>query len=525
MPAPQTMPVPQPYWHHHHPSSHTGSGQNSPVYPPPPTQGMYSMPVPVHHHRKYQQHSEVPPPPEHAAAVVVAGFSYGYDGSMTTGNGNGKKARRGGLVLFGSIASAQEVTPSPSPGPSMPVPVPVPVNGASGGVGGLAIDELGVRRITTRHGGEQGGGVLNGAGMGKWEFGTTALDDQPPPQDQEEEAGKVDDANLKLEDPLKTNTNGFAASESKPASGSVSPLVGLGGGLDAFSVKDFGFGFGSRRANVSVGGVNEDEGGEGERERLVKEQERLVESAKAKMAELDLGSHTRGGEVGIQRPVDVSRTEFEDPSLVAQDDIAHSGGGRPRRGSYASGGGYTHSDRGGRRGGGRGGAYRGGAGAGGVYPRGGAYNSSSSRGSRAGTAYSHHQHQHQHPQAPFSLSQPPHFQPIEPLSVLAPSTSGTTYFPPPRYLPGFEAAAYQGFPPPAAHGQVQPQGVGVPPPLPVPLSTLSFPLDPTRYYLLGQLEYYLSPQNMAQDFFLRQRVGFILFYFIDFCYVRILFFF
>ncbi|KAF8156721.1 hypothetical protein B0H34DRAFT_631254, partial [Crassisporium funariophilum] len=40
----------------------------------------------------------------------------------------------------------------------------------------------------------------------------------------------------------------------------------------------------------------------------------------------------------------------------------------------------------------------------------------------------------------------------------------------------------------------------------VPLTMLSFPLDPTRYYLLGQLEYYLSPQNMAQDFYLRQRM-------------------
>jgi hypothetical protein len=449
------------------------------------------MPQPVHHHGSGRK------PPEHAAP----GFSYGYDVSncITTGNGNGKKARRGGPVLFGSIASAQEVTPSPSPGPSMPVPVPVNGVSGGGGVGGLAIDELGVRRITTRHGGEQGG-VLNGAGMGKWEFGTTGLtlDDQPPQGD----AG-VDDANLKLEDspnlniPLKTNTNGFAASEnSKPSSGSVSPLVGLGGGLDAFSVKDFGFGFGSRRANVSVGGVNEeDEGGEGEQEKLVKEQEKLVE---AKTAELDLGSHPRGGEVGTQRPVDVSRTEVDDPSFVAQDDIAHSGGGRPRRGSYTGGGGYAHS---GRRGGGRGGTYRGGAGA---YPRGGVYNSSS-RGSRPSAVYSHHHHQqqHHHPQAPFSLSQPPHFQPIEPLSVLAPNTA---YFPPPRYLPGFEAPAYQGFPPPA-HGQVQPQQ-GVPPPMPVPLSTLSFPLDPTRYYLLGQLEYYLSPQNMAQDFFLRQRVGF-----------------
>lgn len=46
----------------------------------------------------------------------------------------------------------------------------------------------------------------------------------------------------------------------------------------------------------------------------------------------------------------------------------------------------------------------------------------------------------------------------------------------------------------------------IPAPVPVPLSTIAFPLDATRYYLLGQLEYYLSPQNMAQDFYLRQQV-------------------
>ncbi|TFK41557.1 hypothetical protein BDQ12DRAFT_599931 [Crucibulum laeve] len=43
-------------------------------------------------------------------------------------------------------------------------------------------------------------------------------------------------------------------------------------------------------------------------------------------------------------------------------------------------------------------------------------------------------------------------------------------------------------------------------PVPVPQTVVSFPLDPTRWYLLGQLEYYLSPQNMAQDFYLRQHM-------------------
>ena len=44
------------------------------------------------------------------------------------------------------------------------------------------------------------------------------------------------------------------------------------------------------------------------------------------------------------------------------------------------------------------------------------------------------------------------------------------------------------------------------PPVPVPVSPVVQPLDSVRWYLLGQLEYYLSPQNLAQDFFLRQRV-------------------
>ncbi|KAG6850813.1 hypothetical protein H0H93_008116 [Arthromyces matolae] len=43
-------------------------------------------------------------------------------------------------------------------------------------------------------------------------------------------------------------------------------------------------------------------------------------------------------------------------------------------------------------------------------------------------------------------------------------------------------------------------------PFPAPMTPLPFPLDTTRWYLLGQLEYYLSAQNMVQDYFLRQRL-------------------
>lgn len=59
----------------------------------------------------------------------------------------------------------------------------------------------------------------------------------------------------------------------------------------------------------------------------------------------------------------------------------------------------------------------------------------------------------------------------------------------------------------AAGAQGAPQ---VAPPVPTPVSNIPFPLDPTRWYLLGQLEYYLSPQNMAQDFFLRQQASVVL---------------
>lgn len=77
------------------------------------------------------------------------------------------------------------------------------------------------------------------------------------------------------------------------------------------------------------------------------------------------------------------------------------------------------------------------------------------------------------------------------------------------YLPSPGVTGFERYAPPLqlppANG---PHVTHVSPPVPVPLSPISFPLDPTRYYLLGQLEYYLSPQNMAQDFFLRQQVRF-----------------
>jgi hypothetical protein len=81
------------------------------------------------------------------------------------------------------------------------------------------------------------------------------------------------------------------------------------------------------------------------------------------------------------------------------------------------------------------------------------------------------------------------------------STNANYYLPSPVYSPygvGYDVS-YAQYPPLPL---VQPLA-----PAPGPISVLSFPLDYTRYYLLGQLEYYLSPQNMAQDFYLRQQVS------------------
>ncbi|KAF8519428.1 hypothetical protein JB92DRAFT_2710844 [Gautieria morchelliformis] len=40
----------------------------------------------------------------------------------------------------------------------------------------------------------------------------------------------------------------------------------------------------------------------------------------------------------------------------------------------------------------------------------------------------------------------------------------------------------------------------------MPVTVTSFPIDPTRWYLLGQIEYYFSVQNLCVDFWLRKQM-------------------
>lgn len=86
----------------------------------------------------------------------------------------------------------------------------------------------------------------------------------------------------------------------------------------------------------------------------------------------------------------------------------------------------------------------------------------------------------------------------------------------------FNPYAYGGYMPPAPpmwnpylqYGPVPPMPPPPPPailggtaPPPVPVTNVGYMLDQMRYYVLGQVEYYFSVQNMCQDLYLRQQVS------------------
>lgn len=148
--------------------------------------------------------------------------------------------------------------------------------------------------------------------------------------------------------------------------------------------------------------------------------------------------------------------------------------GRPRRGSYGPHGGYDRGGYGGRRGRGNNGISRG-------------------RGYHRGNLQIPPHQQQPH----FNITPPPHFQPL----VAVGDPPNGVYNQPRQPLTTYIPTGYENYPPPLVVPSAQ-----ITPPVPIPLSPISFPLDPTRYYLLGQLEYYLSSQNLAQDYFLRQKV-------------------
>ena len=243
---------------------------------------------------------------------------------------------------------------------------------------------------------------------------------------------------------------------------------------DGFEVKDFGYGFGRAGGTGHVASTRED--------RLPRERE-------------------------WERSRETDREQFP---------------WRPRRGSYSG-----HNERGGY----AGRRPRGANGFGRGLGRGGF-----GRGAFRQQHYHHQQQQHQHqnqnqqqqqhqkqqqqqqqqqpqpqPQAPpFTVTPPAQaFQPLRPPTPpqRAPPDVGqyhlgTAVQPPYMPFETYQAPVPLSYPSPNTNVPSPTSGH----PLPRPLSNLTFPLDPTRFYLLGQLEYYLSAQNLVSDIFLRKRV-------------------
>ncbi|EIW55472.1 uncharacterized protein TRAVEDRAFT_49962 [Trametes versicolor FP-101664 SS1] len=193
----------------------------------------------------------------------------------------------------------------------------------------------------------------------------------------------------------------------------------------------------------------------------------------------------RGGPPGAGQPSEYPPRD--DRSFRERRDFQPQGPdtfGRPRRGSYGQQGGFDRGGFGGRRGRGLSGGYGG---------RG--YSNRVYSGGRGG--YANQAHQRQPPYAPPPPPPPP---PQPEVNYYAPPiTPLTTYLPSP-----YEPYPYAPFPPPAPPPQMA--GLQSSAPLPVPLTPIYFPIDSTRYYLLGQLEYYLSVDNMTLDYFLRQQM-------------------
>ncbi|THH19626.1 hypothetical protein EW146_g1601 [Bondarzewia mesenterica] len=255
------------------------------------------------------------------------------------------------------------------------------------------------------------------------------------------------------------------------------------GSVDEWEVKDYGYGFGRASGTGYATSLAREE-------RLMRERERERERARERVREREYTASENGGiSMGT-------------------------GSGRPRRGSYSS----YHESRGGfgvneRAGFGheRGGFGERGFGRGRGRGMNGGFGRGYSRGySRGGFRGHDNNPSHGQRSPPFAVTPPaPTFQSL-PQPVPAPLLGDTVYYPPPpaslAYAPqGYDTYQYPPYPPLPAPAAADTHSAPAPP-MPKPISELSFPLDPTRYYLLAQLEYYLSPQNMASDLFLRKQM-------------------
>ena len=297
----------------------------------------------------------------------------------------------------------------------------------------------------------------------KWEFGTTLsedLDDSqplsspplssvPPPNPQSEfGAENADDPPDLLDVPPSHDTLQADRSMGKSETGSPSTS-------DVWVVKDYGYGFGDHSGSGNAPDVVRWEMREREKER-VRENHREREMLRDQR---DRGWVT-ARQPGWRHENGVEEVRESWEQLAHIDLPRHV---RPRRGSFSGYGGHERGGFSPRRGRGFGGRFHGGRGRGGFF---------------------HHQRPGSYPYVPLPPPLPPPFE------VLPPAIDMVNGYGP-YALPDLES--YEAVPPAS-----QPH---------VPPTSATYSVDAMQNRLLGQLEYYLSPQNMAQDLYLRQRVS------------------
>ncbi|KAG8994272.1 hypothetical protein FRB93_001642 [Tulasnella sp. JGI-2019a] len=91
--------------------------------------------------------------------------------------------------------------------------------------------------------------------------------------------------------------------------------------------------------------------------------------------------------------------------------------------------------------------------------------------------------------------------PYNPYMFAPPTPSG--YYAPYPYMPPY---AVPPVPVNYAHQPYPPPGAVPAPSMPMPMTSPGYTLDPSRFYLLGQIEYYFSVQNILSDMFLRRQM-------------------
>ncbi|KAG6888950.1 hypothetical protein C0995_004805 [Termitomyces sp. Mi166 len=489
---------PTQHWNPNPNTNQPGSGQHSPRYPHPNVYQQQKIPQQQQHHERMnsratwvaQHHSTSteragPLPPEASLPPLTVSAS-----TPVPVNGHGTQQ----LPTFGSIDTARTSSPSPVPDPKPideddPRPFPQFTIGVAPGeivatrsrsrthsqTSSLSHHSGKRSRTTTgdeklglagvsENAEEEGAKIIDltggkAASETRWAFGTVATG----------QGETLVKANAAVLSSVSTTTDASeVARDQLPPQSSPEELhkrlerLALKGGeedgSDPFEVKDYGYGFGSR-------------GSSGDSPRTQTQMIRQKHDGSGHMSPVlgrERGEHApRYSKRELPSRRGGYHNHNHHPNLNHGQGAGHEGRAYPPR----RGRGNNHGN---------------------GYGRGGYAHRRNGSGSISG--YQHQQHLHMRSPPPFSVNPP--FDPVV--------TAGGFY--PGRSMMGMgmngigingmyhDGTGYQPIPMPQAA------------PVPAPVTQLSFPLDTTRWYLLGQLEYYLSAQNMAQDYFLRQRL-------------------